>query len=250
MQRKNVRARAGRIARAGLAAIVAVWSLLALAACLRPATEGQVGVEGMTNFADLTVDDLTVQDELHITGALWGATAITLSSPSTIRLNGADIALGDAAAMGNMTEIRLSDASQAIALGNPETGDVFLVDVAGQRVQNTALPLLTKRMTAAYTTTHTLDATDTFAVFSNQGATGSVTYNLPAATAGLDLCFYVFAAQTVAIDPAAGDQIHALTDAAGDRVQNNAAGSYLCLLALDATNWIAHSRNGTWSDGN
>jgi len=87
-------------------------------------------------------------------------------------------------------------------------------------------------------------------VYTNQGATGSVTRSLPGATPGLTECFYVVAAQTFYVDPASGDQIHVLTNATGDRVSSATPGDSICLVAIDYTNWAAYSRSGTWADAN
>ena len=49
-------------------------------------------------------------------------------------------------------------------------------------------------------------------------------------------------------DPAAGDQIAGLTNAAGDRIATNTPGHSVCLLALDNTTWAAYATAGTWVD--
>jgi hypothetical protein len=87
-------------------------------------------------------------------------------------------------------------------------------------------------------------------VYTNQGATGSVTRSLPGATPGLTECFYVVAAQTFYVDPASGDQIHVLTNATGDRVSSATPGDSICLVAIDYTNWAAYAKSGTWTDAN
>jgi len=102
----------------------------------------------------------------------------------------------------------------------------------------------------AITTDTTIADTDTAGTYTNQGATGSLTITLPEAAADLNYCFYTFAAQEIAIDPATGDQIHHLTNAAGDTITNSTAGDSICLLAVDATYWIPLQEEGTWADGN
>jgi hypothetical protein len=66
----------------------------------------------------------------------------------------------------------------------------------------------------------------------------------------LKFCFYTFTAQTLYVDPAADDQIHHLTDAAGDRISNGTVGDSICLLAADNTYWLPSGEVGTWTDAN
>ena len=84
-------------------------------------------------------------------------------------------------------------------------------------------------------------------VYTNQGASASVTRVLPSATPGLTECFYVVAAQTFYVDPASGDQIHVLTNAIEDRISSATPGDSICLVAFDHTNWAALSKVGTWA---
>jgi hypothetical protein len=251
----------------GLVGVVAVMALVVAVLLARWAqlraggsqpcgllTAAGVGlIDGTTNFNDLGVENLTVSKDLHVTGALWGASAITITSPSTIRLGSGDIALGDTAGAGNMTELRLSDTDQAVEIGNAETGQVFVVDIEGAAVRNLSLPFYTRRALTAKTADATVDAGETFGVLTNRGAAGAVTFTLPAlgaSSAGLQVCAYVAAAQALNLDPATGDKIEALTDTAGDKIANSTVGSYICLLAADATNWQPLERVGTWADAN
>jgi hypothetical protein len=95
----------------------------------------------------------------------------------------------------------------------------------------------------------TVTAADTMGWFSNQGASVEITFTLPSAAVGLNYCFYVSAAYTVNVDTASGDQIHHLTNAAGDRIQNaGTAGDSVCLVASDTTYWNPLGEIGTWSD--
>ena len=55
----------------------------------------------------------------------------------------------------------------------------------------------------------------------------------------------------VYIDPAAADQIHVLTNSAGDRISNTTSGDSVCLIAADGTYWIViPASTGTWADAN
>lgn len=102
----------------------------------------------------------------------------------------------------------------------------------------------------AKTANYTLTVADADSLVTNQGASGAVTITLPSASTGYRYCFYVYEAQTLYVDAASGDQIHALTNAAGDRISNAAAGSAICLTAIDSTYWVASGTVGTWADAN
>jgi hypothetical protein len=78
-------------------------------------------------------------------------------------------------------------------------------------------------------------------------------YTLPTAVAGMSACFYDYnGGGVVTLDAAAGDEIILngtgvgvadAIDSAGD------VGDFICLLAIDATDWITLGRSGTWVDG-
>jgi hypothetical protein len=113
----------------------------------------------------------------------------------------------------------------------------FLVDVYQQ------MPVLAK--TASYTMTQA----ESGALVSNGGASAEITLTLPSAVPGLRYCLYVAEAYTITVELDDADQIHHLTDAAGDRLQNaGTAGDSVCLSAIDTTEWAPTGEVGTWSD--
>jgi len=85
-------------------------------------------------------------------------------------------------------------------------------------------------------------------VVTNVNAAGDVTYNLPAATAGMEVAFYVAAAHKMKLDPNLTDQIMVLTDAAGDFLESDAVvGTYIRLAALAANKWYEMGTLGAWT---
>lgn len=98
----------------------------------------------------------------------------------------------------------------------------------------------------------TLTATDIGGRFSNAGATGAVIFNLPEASTWIGgvIRFTVLAAQNLDVNPDNGDQILAITNAAGDALRNATIGGTLTLMAVDSTNIVVISSYGTWSDVN
>lgn len=67
-------------------------------------------------------------------------------------------------------------------------------------------------------------------------------------------CRYTFMTNNASnfdINPAdASDTITLLTNAAGDAIRNATVGNFVCLQAVDATNWSQCGILGTWSDIN
>lgn len=181
----------------------------------------------------------TVFTALHVTDGLSGEGGLSVSG---------DVELGDTALAANGTQIKLTDAAQTVELGNTDVGVSLVVDAATSRLNAPLLTLAARRPVISATADDTLLSTDTNAIATNIGATGAITYTLPGAAAGIDLCFYVAAAQELQVKPASGDQIHALTAAAGNKLVADAAGEYLCILAADSTNWLPYAKSGTWTD--
>lgn len=99
------------------------------------------------------------------------------------------------------------------------------------------------------TTTASPAATDTGAVYTNEGDADGATVTLPTAAAGLRFTVYVQAAQTLTVTAGSGDTIRIasnVTSAAGS-ITSAVVGSSVSLLAINATEWIATSSIGSWS---
>ena len=111
-------------------------------------------------------------------------------------------------------------------------------------------PTYANRPVQIATSNKSLTDTLTRELATNQGAGTAITFTLSSAAVGLEYCFYTFESQTIYVDPATGDQIHVLTNAAGDRISNATPGDSICLVAIDATYWVATTRTGTWADAN
>jgi hypothetical protein len=85
-------------------------------------------------------------------------------------------------------------------------------------------------------------------------------YNLPAAATGMNACFYDWwgggTEAFITLDPDVGSSDQIWLDGAGvgvgdgiDSATPAAIGDSICLLAVDANNWITLNRVGTWVDG-
>ena len=116
------------------------------------------------------------------------------------------------------------------------------------------IALLTQTVTAKTQadTPVTVSAGDAGQIYANTGAGGAVVFNLPEASTviGKSFTFCVTAAQNLDVNPADGDTILGLTNAAGDAIRNATLGGSITLTVLDAANIVATAYQGTWSDVN
>ena len=116
------------------------------------------------------------------------------------------------------------------------------------------IALLTQTVTAKTQadTPVTVSAGDAGQIYDNTGAGGAVVFNIPEASTviGKSFTFCVTAAQNLDVNPANGDTILGLTNAAGDAIRNATLGGSITLTVLDAANIVATAYQGTWSDVN
>jgi hypothetical protein len=114
------------------------------------------------------------------------------------------------------------------------------------------IALLTQTVTAKTQadTPVTVSAGDAGQIYDNTGAGGAVVFNIPEASTviGKSFTFCVTAAQNLDVNPADGDTILGLTNAAGDAIRNATLGGSITLTVLDAANIVATAYQGTWTD--
>jgi hypothetical protein len=101
--------------------------------------------------------------------------------------------------------------------------------------------------TANYTVVR---ATDTGKTFTNAGASGAITFALPAATVGQRYRFVVKAAQALNIDPNGTETISLPTgvqQAAGAFIGADAIGERISVECVKAGEWDTSEAVGTWT---
>ncbi len=84
-------------------------------------------------------------------------------------------------------------------------------------------------------------------------ATGTGTWTLPAAAAGMNFCVYSTTAAAVNVDVDGSDVItlNGTALSAGDKITSaSGAGDFICLLAVSDSSWLTLGRSGVWTDGN
>lgn len=112
-----------------------------------------------------------------------------------------------------------------------------------------AKPVLTTVLVSAKTTTTSPTSTDSGTLYTNEGATSEVTFNLPTAVAGLAYTFYVQDTDGLKIVANTGDTIRigGVVSASAGYAESLVVGSSLTLTAINATEWVATSFIGSWS---
>lgn len=94
----------------------------------------------------------------------------------------------------------------------------------------------------AFLIDHTLSADDAGQIFTNEGSTATLTYTLPAASAGLVFTFAVVAAFGLVLDAAGSDTV----GGAGS-LSNAAISSIIVIRGMDSGLWLVESSSGTWA---
>lgn len=120
---------------------------------------------------------------------------------------------------------------------------------------NVAIALLAedllKLTVLSKTANYSLLATDSWSVFDNAGASGSVIFTLPTAAAGLNFGFTVVAAHTLEVLAPASSfiAIGGSNSAAAGNIQSSTPYSHVHLYVPtgSTTQWVARSLMGTWT---
>jgi hypothetical protein len=86
-------------------------------------------------------------------------------------------------------------------------------------------------------------------LYTNEGTTARVDFNLPTAVAGLTFTFYCADTDGIRVIANTGDDIRIAgsVSATAGRIDSTVIGSCVKLTAINATNWIAEYSTGTWT---
>ena len=102
--------------------------------------------------------------------------------------------------------------------------------------------------TASYTI---VAQTDNGKCFTNNGASGAITFSLPAATVGQRYRFAVREAQELRIDPNGTETISlpssGVAQAAGAYLTADAAGETVEIMCVETGTWAVFGYTGTWT---
>lgn len=107
----------------------------------------------------------------------------------------------------------------------------------------------TEANTAGVGSPNVLEMTESRSLFTNEGATAQNYHTLPSAAAGLDFEFVVQDADGIRVVANAGDTIRDVgtVSAAAGYIQSTTVGSVIRLKAINATEWVVVSKQGTWT---
>lgn len=115
--------------------------------------------------------------------------------------------------------------------------------------------LLTARSVEANTdgsgTPNALTATESWKVLTNEGATAANYHTLPTAVAGYVFTFVVQDTDGIRITANTDDTIRVIdkVTASAGYIESTTIGSGVTLIAINATEWVAHPIHGVWTDG-
>ncbi len=148
---------------------------------------------------------------------------------------------------------RLSDArtptSHASSHQNGGGDEISVAGLSGELADPQPAKDLGTPVTAQASTPLTLTSSDSGKVYTNEGATAQIVFNLPTAAADLNFTFITQDADGIQVVAASGDTIRiaaSATPAAGN-ISNTTIGNTVQLVAINATEWIATYYVGTWT---
>lgn len=104
-------------------------------------------------------------------------------------------------------------------------------------------------VSAKASTPYSVLNSDINTVFTNEGATAQIVFNLPTAAVNLTYTFFVQDADGVKVVANTGDTIRLAgsVSASAGNIVNNTIGGSVTLVAINATEWVATSIVGTWT---
>jgi hypothetical protein len=138
---------------------------------------------------------------------------------------------------------RIATFAQVIVNGSGE----MVLD--GDTIEDTLSELTDDLIVPKATTPVSLVANDNRNVYTNEGATAKIVFNLPTAAAGYRFTFIVKDADGMQVVAASGDTIRIAeaVSAAGGNADTTTIGSTLTLVSINATEWMATESLGIWT---
>jgi len=102
------------------------------------------------------------------------------------------------------------------------------------------------------TANYTVLDSESGTTFTNLGASGTITFTLPAAVVGLHYIFMVRATQQLRVDPNGSETLEstatpAVAGTAGQYINADAIGESIQIICLEAGKWAVINFKGTWT---
>ncbi|HMV47617.1 MAG TPA: hypothetical protein PLD20_01035 [Blastocatellia bacterium] len=189
-------------------------------------------------------------DDSNLSGEIFGGTFVAGSTGGRKALIDAGNTIVGMSLASDGTFYFSSNANATAGLGDLSLIRAGINTLRVGRGTSSGIGLLNMgRVISAKTSNYTVVANDSYTVFTNSGAAGSVNFTLPTASAGLHYTFYVDAAQTLTITAGASTTIRsgASVTAAAGNITTSTVGNTVRLVAISATQWIAESLTGSWT---
>jgi len=102
------------------------------------------------------------------------------------------------------------------------------------------------------TANYTVLDSESGTTFTNRGASGTITFTLPAAVVGLHYIFMVRATQQLRVDPNGSETLEstatpAVAGTAGQYINADAIGESIQMICLETGKWAVINFKGTWT---
>lgn len=139
-------------------------------------------------------------------------------------------------------------------LATQNANTVFSGPASGAAAQPTFRALVTADLPASSVTSQastpvSLASTDANKIYTNEGASALIVFNLPTAVKGIGpYTFIVQDTDGIQVVAASGDTIRVGVNASATagNAQSTVIGSSITIVAINVTEWIAYSVTGTW----
>ena len=170
---------------------------------------------------------------------------------------------------GSLVMLRCADAARVVTVKNGAggAGELATADGVDVKLDNTTKRIVFRNIGGTWVEVwrvklpyladvlvkvgaYTLTAHDIGKVNTNEGTGAIVVYTLPTAAVGWGpFLFYVQDADGIRITAGAGDTIRIIgsVSSAAGTAESTTVGSYLWLVAINATEWVAIVSGGTWA---
>ena len=148
---------------------------------------------------------------------------------------------------------RLSDArtptSHATSHENGGGDEISVAGLSGELADPQPAKNLGTPVTAQASTPLTLTSSDSGKVYTNEGASAQIVFNLPTAAADLNYTFIIQDTDGIQVVAASGDTIRVAgsVSAAAGNIAATTVGNTVQIVAINATEWVATYYVGTWT---
>lgn len=217
----------------------------ALGQCLRVKHDGTYGLV-VAGAYDVELGTLNARHVVSGIGTSEYAGVVTPNVPGTVKMVAAG-AITQYARVYGAASGKIDDAAAGVPIGIALEAATAAEDL----IEVLRLPAEAIKNAEVHTADDTLTAAESGTMHTTVGATGAVTFTLPAAAVGLEYFFKVGAAEELRIDPDGTETIAlpstGVQGAAGKYLTADAAGETVHIICDTAGEWSVYGFTGTWA---